>query len=87
MFLDKVVNKVYEIEYGSLTRYKGNYSSYELQKKQNLEKQQKDYNEQQREIKRLQDIADRFRYKPSKASMALSKLKKIEQMEIIVLSV
>ena len=83
MFLDKVVNKVYEIEYGSLTRYKGNYSSYELQKKQNLEKQQKDYDEQQKEIKRLQDIADRFRYKPSKASMALSKLKKIEQMEII----
>ena len=35
---------------------------------------------QQAEIKRLQSIADRFRYKPTKAKMALSKLKKIEQM-------
>lgn len=83
MFLDKVVNKVYEIEYATLTLYKGNYSSYELQKKLNYEKQLSDYEFQQKEIKRLQDIADRFRYKPSKASMAMSKLRKIEQMTII----
>ena len=79
MFLDKIVNKVYEIEYATLTLYKGNYSSYELQKKLNYEKQLTDYEFQQKEIKRLKDIADRFRYKPSKASMAMSKLRKIEQ--------
>ena len=83
MFLDKIVNKVYEIEYATLTLYKGNYSSYELQKKLNYEKQLADYEFQQKEIKRLKDIADRFRYKPSKASMAMSKLRKIEQMTII----
>ena len=83
MFLDKIVNKVYEIEYATLTLYKGNYSSYELHKKLNYEKQLADYEFQQKEIKRLQDIADRFRYKPSKASMAMSKLRKIEQMTII----
>ena len=83
MFLDKIVNKVYEIEYATLTLYKGNYSSYELQKKLNYEKQLTDYEFQQKEIKRLKDIADRFRYKPSKASMAMSKLRKIEQMTII----
>ncbi len=83
MFLDKIVNKVYEIEYATLTLYKGNYSSYELQKKLNYEKQLADYEFQQKEIKRLQDIADRFRYKPSKASMAMSKLRKIEKMTII----
>lgn len=83
MFLDKIVNKVYEIEYATLTLYKGNYSSYELQKKLNYEKQLADYEFQQKEIKRLQDIADRFRYKPSKAPMAMSKLRKIEQMIII----
>lgn len=83
MFLDKIINKVYEIEYATLTLYKGNYSSYELQKKLNYEKQLADYEFQQKEIKRLQDIADRFRYKPSKASMAMSKLRKIEQMTII----
>lgn len=80
MFLDKIVNKVYEIEYASLTEYKGNYSAFERQKRENYEKQRKDYEYQQKEIKRLQAIADRFRYKPTKAKMALSKLKKIEQM-------
>lgn len=50
MFLDKIVNKVYEIEYATLTLYKGNYSSYELQKKLNYEKQLADYEFQQKEI-------------------------------------
>lgn len=83
MFLDKIVNKVYEIEYASITEYKGNYSAFEKQKKERYEKQLKDYEYQQKEIKRLKEIADRFRYKPTKAKMALSKLKKIEQMVII----
>lgn len=83
MFLDKFINKVYEIEYGALTKYTGNYTSYEKQKKMNYEKNLKDYEYQQKEIKRLKNIADRFRYKPSKAKMAMSKLKKIEQMEVI----
>ena len=83
MFLDKIVNKVYEIEYGAITEYTGNYTAFELQKRQNYEKQLKDYEYQQKEIKRLQSIADRFRYKPTKAKMALSKLKKIEQMKLV----
>jgi ATP-binding cassette subfamily F protein 3 len=83
MFLDKIVGKVYEIEYASITAYSGNYTFFEKQKRVNYEKQLKDYEYQQKEIKRLQAIADRFRYKPSKAKMALSKLKKIEQMTII----
>jgi len=83
MFLDKVTNKIYEIEYASLTKYKGNYTSYEKQKKLNYQKKLEDYEYQQKEIKRLKEIADRFKYKPSKASMAMSKLRKIEQMQFI----
>ena len=83
MFLDRIVNKVYEIEYARLMGYSGNYAEFEKQKKANYEKQLKDYEYQQAEIKRLKSIADRFRYKPTKAKMALSKLKKIEQMTII----
>ncbi len=83
MFLDKIVNKVYEIEYATITEYTGNYTFFEKQKRVNYERQLKDYEYQQKEIKRLQAIADRFRYKPSKAKMALSKLKKIEQMNIL----
>ena len=83
MFLDKIVNKVYEIEYAAMTEYTGNYTAFEMQKRANYEKQLKDYELQQKEIKRLQSIADRFRYKPTKAKMALSKLKKIEQMKLV----
>ncbi len=80
MFLNKIINKVYEIEYAAVTEYKGNYSAFEIQKRMNYEKQLKDFEFQQKEIKRLTAIADRFRYKPTKAKMALSKLKQVERM-------
>lgn len=80
MFINKIVNKVYEIEYASMVGYTGNYASFEKQKRENYEKQRKDYEYQQKEINRLRTIADKFRYKPTKAKMAMSKLKKIEQM-------
>lgn len=83
MFLDKIVNVVYEIEYGATTRYSGNYTAFQRIKRENYEKQLKDHEAQVREIDRLRRIADRFRYKPTKASMALSKLKQIERMQII----
>lgn len=80
MFLDKIVNKVYEIEYGTISEYSGNYTFYEKEKRIRYERQLQDYEFQQKEIKRLKDIADRFRYKPTKAKMALSKLKQVERM-------
>ena len=80
MFLNKIVNKVYEIEYVVTTAYSGNYTFFEEQKKINYEKQLKDYEYQQKEIKRLNDIVTRFKYKPTKAKMAMSKLKQIERM-------
>ncbi len=80
MFLNKIVDKIYEIEYGTITEYAGDYEFFEKQKRVNYERQLKDFEFQQKEIKRLNDIADRFRYKPTKAKMALSKLKQIERM-------
>lgn len=80
MFINKIVDKIYEIEYGTMTEYSGNYEFFEKQKKVNYERQLKDYEFQQKEIKRLTAIADRFRYKPTKAKMALSKLKQVERM-------
>ena len=80
MFLDNICNVIYDIEYGELKRYVGNYSSFVKQKEQDYEKQLKGYEYKQKEIKRLQYIADRFRYKPTKAKMAMSKLKQIEKM-------
>ena len=80
MFLDNVCNVIYDIEYGTLKRYNGNYTYFVNKKHEDYIKQERDYETQQKEIKRLQAIADRFRYKPSKASMAMSKLKQIERM-------
>jgi len=83
MFLDNVCNVIYDIEYGSLTRYSGNYSYFVKKKEEDYIRNLNDYERQQQEIKRLQDIADRFRYKPTKAGMAMSKLKQIERMVLI----
>ena len=80
MFLNKIVDKVYEIEYGNLTSYSGNYEFFEKQKRVNYEKQLKDYEYQMKEIKRLTALVDRFRYKATKAKMAQAKLKQIERM-------
>ncbi len=80
MFLNKIVDKVYEIEYGTTAEYSGNYDYFEKQKRVNYEKQLKDYEFQQKEIKRLTAVVERFRYKATKARMAQSKLKQIERM-------
>jgi len=80
MFLNRFVDKIYEIEYGAITEYSGNYEFFEKQKRINYERQLKDFEFQQKEIKRLTAIADRFRYKPTKAKMAMSKLKQVERM-------
>ncbi|MDE6210036.1 MAG: ABC-F type ribosomal protection protein [Lachnospiraceae bacterium] len=83
MFLDNIAEVVYEIEYGVTKRYVGNYSDFVERKAAEHEKWQKDYDLQQKEIARLQTIADRFKNKPTKVSMAKSKLKAIEHMDII----
>lgn len=83
MFLDHVVDVVYEIEYGTAKRYPGDYTHFVEQKKLDYDKQLKDYNAQQKEIARLQHMVDRFKNKPTKVSMARSKQKAIEHMDKI----
>ncbi len=81
MFLDHVVDVVYDMEYGTLTRYTGNYTSYQNQKKNSLEHQRKAYERQQKDIARLEALIEKFRYKASKASFAQSKIKYLERMD------
>lgn len=83
MFLNKIVNKVYEIEYGETNVYKGNYSDFERQKRENHIKQQKDHDLQRAEMDRLKRLIERFRYKPTKAKMVQSKIKVLERMKQI----
>lgn len=83
MFLDNVVDVVYEIEYGTARRYPGNYTNFIARKKENYDKQMKDHIAQQKEIERLQRMVTRFKGKPTKTSMAQSKQKAIDLMVII----
>lgn len=83
MFLDKTVSTIYEIEHGKTYKYDGNYTKYVEQKKLVREQQAKDYEAQQKEIARLTELIERFRYKATKAAMVQSKIKQLEKMEII----
>lgn len=80
MFLDKIVNVVYEIEYGETKRYAGNYTSFMAQKQQAYDKALKDSIMRKKEIDRLTALVEKFRYKANKAAMAQAKLKQIERI-------
>lgn len=82
-FLDKFVNVVYEIERGKITRYVGNYTKFVKDKELAYQKQLKEYNAYKQEVNRLQNLVDRFRYKATKASMAQSKIKQIDRIEVV----
>ena len=82
-FLDKIIDVTYEIEYHRMKRYAGNYSAFVRQKEEALEKQEKDYEAQQAEIKRLTEWIEKWKNTPTKVSSARSKRKVIEHMELI----
>lgn len=83
MFLDDVCEVVYELEYGVMRRYVGNYTNYVNVKKQDVEQQRSAYVRQQKEIKRMEELIEKFRYKKNKAAFAQSKIKYLERMDII----
>ncbi len=83
MFLDDVVDVIYEIEYGVMRRYAGNYTNYVNVKKSDIEQQKSAYARQQKEIQRMEELIEKFRYKKNKAAFAQSKIKYLERMERI----
>jgi ATP-binding cassette subfamily F protein 3 len=82
-FLNSLVGHIVEIRMSKLIRYRGNYDEYLVQREANEAQLLAAYKNQQREIASLQEFADRFRAKASKASQAQSKLKQIERMDKI----
>jgi ATP-binding cassette subfamily F protein 3 len=82
-FLNHIVSGIVEIRQSKLNRYRGNYDDFLVQRAAAEEQLLAAYKNQQRDIARLQEFADRFRAKASKASQAQSKLKQIERMEKI----
>ena len=83
MFLDKIIDVTYEIEYHKIKRYPGNYSTFMKLKEEALIKQEKDYEEQQKEIRRLTEWIEKWKNTPTKVASAHSKQMAIEHMEKI----
>ena len=83
MFIDKIVDEVYELEFCTLRRYSGNYTNYVAKKELDMERQMDAYKRQQKDITRLETLIEKFRYKKSKAAFAQSKIKYLERMEKI----
>ena len=81
--MNQFVTQILEIRLRQIFRYRVNYENYLVQKDAAEQQQLAAYKNQQRDIARLQEFADRFRAKASKASQAQSKLKQIERMEKI----
>jgi ATP-binding cassette, subfamily F, member 3 len=82
-FMDVTVNEVLELFNGRLKRYKGNYSTYEKTRETELILIIEQYKKQQKEIVKLEDFINRFRYNASKASIVQSRIKTLEKIERI----
>ena len=82
-FLDKVVNVVYNLEFGKLKKYVGNYSKFLKQYEEDYEKQLKEFTSQQKDIKRLEEFVQKNIARASTSKMAKSRQKVLDKMELI----
>ena len=82
-FMNKLANRIMEIELGSVHDYKSGYEKYLILKQDRIEKSIAAYNNQQKEIAQTKKNIDKFRAKASKAKFAQSLIKKLERTEII----
>ncbi|PKL00757.1 MAG: ABC transporter ATP-binding protein [Tenericutes bacterium HGW-Tenericutes-1] len=82
-FINKIAEKIYEIDQQTVSVYYGNFDQYEIEKVKRYELLLKQYNRQAKEIEHLQSFVDRFRYKATKAKSAQDRIKKINRIERI----
>ena len=81
--MDEIADKVFEFSDKKLFSWKGNYSAYEVQKKEAFVRESAAYKNQQKEINEIKDFVSRFRNVSSKSAQAQSRLKALEKMEIL----
>jgi len=82
-FLDRVVNRVVNIEHGRARAYRGNYSAFEEQRAAELAEQSALFTRQQQQIRHMESFVERFRAQATKARQAQSRLKALERMQRI----
>lgn len=81
-FMDKLVNKVVEVDPGGVVVYRGNYSESLVKRDERRDQQRRAYENQQIEIAQIQKFIDRFRYQASKAALVQSRIKQLEKIKI-----
>lgn len=82
-FLDRLCTSICEIERGVLKRYRGNYSAYVRQREENVARQEKEYELQQKQIAKMEDYVARNLVRASTTKMAQSRQKALEKIERI----
>ena len=82
-FLNKITKRTLALDNGDLLDYSGNYDYYEEKHAEYLEHRRKAYENQQKEIKEIQEFIDKFRYNASKAAQVQSRIKQLEKMDKI----
>ena len=82
-FLDKCVDKIWEIESKTLHTYRGNYSDYSALKKSTYEKNYRDYQKQQKEIEKLREYVSKNKARAATAKLAKSRQKILNKMKTV----
>lgn len=82
-FLDRLCTSICEIEHGILKRYKGNYSAFVRQREENDVRQEREYEQQQKQIAKMEDYVARNLVRASTTKMAQSRRKQLEKIERI----
>jgi ATPase subunit of ABC transporter with duplicated ATPase domains len=80
-FINRIINKVVEIDGGSLTTYSGNYEFYEQQRALNEKQQQAQFERQQAMLAKEIKFIERFKARASHAAQVQSRVKKLEKIE------
>ena len=82
-FLNRLVDHIWELERTVLTTYRGNYSSYVVQKKERVERQLKEYEQQQEQIKSMEEYVAQNIARASTSKSAKSRIAALERMDRI----
>ena len=82
-FLDRVAQKIFELENRRVNVFRGNYSKYKILKAEKVLTAEREYEKQQEEIAALKDYVARNIVRATTAKSAQSRVKKLENMEIV----
>ena len=80
-FMNRIVNKIIEIDGGTLTAYSGDYEFYEQQRALNEKQQQAQFERQQAMLAKEIKFIERFKARASHAAQVQSRVKKLEKIE------